>query len=98
MKSVLIGLALALLLASTPTQRASAQELGAPEWMKQTLPAEALKPAWEEFKALNDPKGAFDARLAVLQCLGKGASCSASTYCCSQRCDIPQGKTSGTCQ
>ena len=63
MKSVLIGLAFVLLLASTPIQRASAQEPAAPEWMKQTYPAEALKAAFEEFKAVNDPKGALDARL-----------------------------------
>jgi AhpD family alkylhydroperoxidase len=66
MKIVLIGFAFALLLASTPTQRASAQESGAPEWMKQTYPADALKPAWEEFKAMNDPKGALDAKTKEL--------------------------------
>src|SRR5271168_4338096 len=62
MKSVIIGLAFALLL--TPTQRASAQE--PPEWMKQTLPPAALKPTFEAFKAINDPKGALDAKTKQL--------------------------------
>jgi AhpD family alkylhydroperoxidase len=66
MKSLFVGLALTMVLASTPTQRASAQEPGAPEWMKQTYPAEALKPAFEEFKAMNDPKGALDAKTKEL--------------------------------
>jgi AhpD family alkylhydroperoxidase len=65
MKSVLIGLAFALLLASTPTQRASAQESGAPEWMKQTYPPAALKPAWEEDKAVT-ANGALDAKTKEL--------------------------------
>ena len=66
MKSVLIGLAFALLLASTPTQRANAQASGPPEWMKQTFPAAALKPAFEEMQAVNDPKGALDAKTKEL--------------------------------
>lgn len=66
MKSVLIGSALALLLASTPTGGASAQQSGPPEWMKQTQPAVALPGVWEEFQAMNGPKGALDAKTKEL--------------------------------
>ena len=61
MKIVLTGLAFGMLLALTPTQHASAQESGAPEWMKQTYPPAALNSAWEEYKAVSGP-GALDAK------------------------------------
>jgi AhpD family alkylhydroperoxidase len=50
------GLALLLALASEPS--ASAQE--APEWMKQALPDQALKPHWDEQLAVMNPTGALD--------------------------------------
>jgi AhpD family alkylhydroperoxidase len=65
MKSVFVSLALTLVLASLSIQPANAQ--GAPpEWMKQTLPPDALNPVWEQMKAINNPKGALDAKTKEL--------------------------------
>jgi alkylhydroperoxidase/carboxymuconolactone decarboxylase family protein YurZ len=64
MKRVLTGLAFALLLASVPIQRASADE--PPEWMKQIYPAAALQAAWDEEKAVDNPQGALDAKTKEL--------------------------------
>lgn len=64
MKSLFVSLALTLLLGTAATERAHAQ--GAPEWMKQTYPAPALKGAVEEQKAVFNPKGALDAKTKYL--------------------------------
>jgi len=56
-------------LASAPS--VTAQE--APEWMKQTLPEQALKPHWDEQLALTNPKGALDAKTKQLIALGVAA-------------------------
>ena len=50
--------ALALLLALATEPSVSAQEAPAPEWMKQTLPDQALKPHWDEQLAVMNPTGA----------------------------------------
>lgn len=71
MRGIVIGLALAVLLASVPTQRAGAQE--APEWMKQTYPADAIKGALAEEKAVMNPHGALDAKTKHLIALGVSA-------------------------
>lgn len=63
------GLALALALATGPS--VSAQE--APAWMKQTLPEQALKPLWEEYRAIMNPAGALDAKTKQLIALGVAA-------------------------
>lgn len=42
-----------------------AQDSGPPEWMKQTYPADALKPAFEEWKAVG-ANGALDAKTKQL--------------------------------
>src|SRR5215470_20109786 len=63
------GVALLLALATEPS--ASAQE--APEWMKQTLPDQALKPHWDEQLAVTNPKGALDAKTKQLIALGVAA-------------------------
>jgi AhpD family alkylhydroperoxidase len=78
MKSLFVSLALTMVLASVPIQRANAQ--GAPEWMKQTFPAEALNPAWEEYKAVNNPKGALDGKTKELIGLAVAAQIPCS-YC-----------------
>jgi AhpD family alkylhydroperoxidase len=63
------GLALVLAVASVPS--ASAQE--APEWMKQTLPDQALKPHWDEYQAVMNPTGALDGKTKHLIALGVAA-------------------------
>jgi AhpD family alkylhydroperoxidase len=71
MKTVLIGVAFALLVAAAPIQRASAE--GPPEWMKQIYPEAALQAAWEEEQAVDNPKGALDAKTKQLIGLGVAA-------------------------
>ncbi len=63
------GLVLVLAVASVPS--ASAQE--APEWMKQTLPDQALKPHWDEYQAVMNPTGALDGKTKHLIALGVAA-------------------------
>ena len=63
------GLALVLAVASVPS--ASTQE--APEWMKQTLPDQALKPHWDEYQAVMNPTGALDGKTKHLIALGVAA-------------------------
>ena len=58
MRTLLASAGLALLLALATEPSVSAQE--APEWMKQTLPEQALKPHWDEQLAVMNPKGALD--------------------------------------
>ena len=53
-KSMLLGFTLAL---AMPTA-ALAQE--APQFMQETLPEQAVGPAWQEFQSVSDPEGALD--------------------------------------
>jgi AhpD family alkylhydroperoxidase len=64
MRSLLASASLALLLALATPPSVSAQE--APEFMKQIYPEQALKPAWEEFLAVMNPKGALDGKTKEL--------------------------------
>ena len=56
------GLGLLLTLATQPS--VSAQE--PPAWMKQTLPDQALKPLWDEYRAVFNPNGALDGKTKQL--------------------------------
>jgi AhpD family alkylhydroperoxidase len=71
-----IGLALLLALATEPGVRA--QE--APEWMKQTLPGQALQPHLDETQAVMNPTGALDAKTKQLIALGVAAQIPCA-YC-----------------
>jgi AhpD family alkylhydroperoxidase len=64
MRSLLASVSLALLLAVATEPSVSAQE--APEFIKQIYPEQALKPAWEEFLAVTNPKGALDGKTKEL--------------------------------
>jgi AhpD family alkylhydroperoxidase len=65
MRTLLASAGLALLLALATEPSVSAQE-AAPAWMKQTLPDQALKPLWDEFQAVMNPKGALDGKTKQL--------------------------------
>jgi AhpD family alkylhydroperoxidase len=65
MKSAVVGLTLAMVMAVPSIQPANAQASGAPEWMKATFPPEALTAAFEEFKVINS-NGALDAKTKQL--------------------------------
>jgi AhpD family alkylhydroperoxidase len=69
---------LALLLASATGASVSAQE--APAWMKQTLPDQALKPLWDEYRAVMNPAGALDGKTKQLIGLAVAAQIPC-TYC-----------------
>ena len=60
MRTLLASAGLALLLALATQPSVSAQE--PPAWMKQTVPDEALKPLWDEYQAVLNPKGALDGK------------------------------------
>ena len=64
MRTLLASGGLALLLAVATGPSVSAQE--APEWMKQTLPDQALKPLWDLYQAVNSPTGALDVKTKQL--------------------------------
>ena len=64
MRTLLASAGLALLLALATEPSVSAQE--PPEWMKQTLPEQALKPLWEEYQAVLNPTGALDGKTKQL--------------------------------
>jgi len=64
MRTLLASAGLALLLALATEPSVSAQE--APEWMKQTLPDQALKPLWDEYRAVFNPNGALDGKTKQL--------------------------------
>jgi AhpD family alkylhydroperoxidase len=70
MRTLLASAGLALLAAAS-VPSASAQE--APEWMKQTLPDQALKPHWDENLAVMNPTGALDGKTKHLIALGVAA-------------------------
>src|SRR6516164_11557732 len=60
MRTLLTSASLALLLALATEPSVIAQE--APEWMKQTLPDQALKPHWDEYLAVMNATGALDGK------------------------------------
>src|SRR5258708_1543201 len=68
MRTLLASAGLALLLALATEPSVSAQE--APEWMKQTLPDQALNPLWDEYRAVMNPTGALDGKTKQLIPLG----------------------------
>jgi len=70
------GLALLLALAAAPSVRA--QE--APEWMKQTLPDQTVKPHWDEYQAVMNSGGALDGKTKALIALAVAAQIPCS-YC-----------------
>jgi len=77
MKGIAIGLVFGLFaLASGPS--VSAQE--APEWMKQTLPDQALKPHSDEQLAVMNPTGALDGKTKQLISLAVAAQVPCA-YC-----------------
>jgi len=78
MRALLASAGLALLLASATGPSVSAQE--APAWMKQTLPDQALKPLWDEYLAIMNPKGALDGKTKQLIGLGVAAQIPCA-YC-----------------
>jgi AhpD family alkylhydroperoxidase len=71
MRTLLASAGLALLLALATEPSVSAQE--APEWMKQTLPDQALKPHWDEYLAVMNSTGALDGKTKQLIGLGVAA-------------------------
>src|SRR5690242_4719767 len=71
MRTLLASAGLALLLALASEPSVSAQE--APEWMKQTLPDQALKPHWDEYMAVMNSTGALDGKTKNLIGLGVAA-------------------------
>ena len=71
MRALFASAGMALLLALASGSGASAQE--APEWMKQTLPDQALKPHWDEYQAVMNPAGALDGKTKHLISLGVAA-------------------------
>ena len=78
MRSLLASASLALLLALATEPSVSAQE--APEFMKQIYPEQGLKPAWEEFQAVMNPKGALDGKTKQLIALAVSAQIPCA-YC-----------------
>ena len=78
MRILLASAGLALLLALATAPSVSAQE--APEWMKQTLPEQALKPLWDEYRAVMNPTGALDGKTKQLIALGVAAQVPCA-YC-----------------
>jgi AhpD family alkylhydroperoxidase len=78
MRTLLASAGLALLLALAMETSVSAQE--APAWMKQTLPDQALKPLWDEYRAVMKPTGALDGKTKQLIALGVAAQIPCA-YC-----------------
>jgi AhpD family alkylhydroperoxidase len=78
MRILLASAGLALLLAVATEPSVSAQE--APEWMKQTLPEQVVKPHWDEYQAVMNPAGALDAKTKQLIALGVAAQIPCA-YC-----------------
>ena len=67
MRSLLASASLALLLALATGPSVSAQEAPPPPaFMKEIFPEQGLKPAWEEFLAVMNPKGALDGKTKEL--------------------------------
>ena len=78
MRTLLASAGLALLLALATEPSASAQE--PPEYLKQTVPDQALKPLWDEYRAVMNPTGALDAKTKQLIALGVAAQIPCA-YC-----------------
>ena len=78
MRTLLARGGLALLLALATEPGINAQE--APEWMKQTLPDQALKPLGDEYLAVMNPTGALDGKTKQLIALGVAAQIPCA-YC-----------------
>ena len=78
MRTLLASAGLALLLALATQPSVSAQE--PPGWMKQTLPDQALKPHWDEQRAVMNPTGALDGKTKHLIGLAVAAQIPC-TYC-----------------
>ena len=78
MKALLESAGLALLLALATEPSVNAQE--APEWMKQTLPDQVLKPHYDENLAMMNPAGALDGKTKQLIALGVAAQIPCA-YC-----------------
>jgi AhpD family alkylhydroperoxidase len=78
MRTLLASAGLALLLALVTEPSVSAQE--APEWMKQTLPDQVLKPHYDENLAVMNPAGALDGKTKQLIALGVAAQIPCA-YC-----------------
>ena len=78
MRTLLASAGLALLLALATEPSVSAQE--APEWMKQTLPDQVLKPHYDENLAVMNPAGALDGKTKQLIALGVAAQIPCA-YC-----------------
>jgi len=78
MKTLLATAGLALLLALASGPSASAQD--APEWMKQTLPDQVVKPHWDEYLAVMNPTGALDGKTKQLVALSVAAQIPCA-YC-----------------
>ena len=71
MRTLVASAGLALLLPLTMEPSVSAQE--APEYLKQTLPEQPLKPHWDEQQAQINPNGAMDGKTKQLIALGVAA-------------------------
>src|SRR5579863_1617715 len=80
MRTLLASIGLALLLALASQPGVSAQEQEAPDWMKKTLPDQALKPLWDEYLAVMNPAGALDGKTKQLIALGVAAQIPCA-YC-----------------
>ena len=78
MRTLLTSAGLTLLLALATEPSVSAQE--APEWMKQTLPDQVLKPHYDENLAVMNPAGALDGKTKQLIALGVAAQIPCA-YC-----------------
>ena len=78
MRTLLASTGLTLLLALATEPSVSAQE--APEWMKQTLPDQVLKPHYDENLAVMNPAGALDGKTKQLIALGVAAQIPCA-YC-----------------
>jgi AhpD family alkylhydroperoxidase len=78
MRTLLASAGLALLLTLVTEPSVSAQE--APEWMKQTLPDQVLKPHYDENLAVMNPAGALDGKTKQLIALGVAAQIPCA-YC-----------------
>ena len=78
MRTLLASAGLTLLLALATEPSVSAQE--APEWMKQTLPDQVLKPHYDENLAVMNPAGALDGKTKQLIALGVAAQIPCA-YC-----------------
>jgi AhpD family alkylhydroperoxidase len=78
MRTLLASAGIALLLALATEPSASAQE--PPDYFKQTIPEQILKPHWAEQLAVTNPKGALDGKTKQLIGLAVSAQIPC-TYC-----------------